>query len=1046
MSRPVLGVFFALAILAAPAQTAERHFEDAALHAVQFVDGQEGWAAGDEGVIWHTINGGKNWERQPSGVNASLRSVCFLNPYTGWIAGREELTIREPGGTVPRSFGILLFTNDGGLSWRQAAFHSLPGLNCVRFLNVKTGFAAGDATEQFPTGVFRTADCGRTWKPVPGPRVPGWLAMGLQDEQNAAFAGPWSRLGTFSGQEIGPADVDMLGPRAIRDLRLAGNDAVAVGQGGLVLLSRNNGGARWIYADLQLSTNLRNDWDFHAASWVGDQIWVVGRPGCALLHSSDRGQTWEVLFTGQPLPLNGLFFSDRDHGWAVGELGTILATVDGGKTWKVQQRGGQRAGALFIHSRSSGLPLDTVAVLGERDGYLTTAVQVTAPDPSSASLDQARLPLRLAAAARMVGGAAGEMFWQFPLPQHLARADEPEILQAWNRQNAERFSETLLRHLVLTLRIWRPDVVITDFPDGKTSGWTSDSLVAKAIQEAYKQAADEKAFFDQLSLGLQPWSVSKLYARWPSPAGAEVAVDLTEPNQRLSGTPRDFAEPAAALLTDQVLPTRRFFHLLASRLEGAANHHQLMQGLNLSAGGTARREQRAIGEPDLKWLQGVRLRRNLEAIAQKPDGSLTNPDQLLAEIGPMLSQMPDDQAPAAALALAASYARSGQWKMAREIYRLVTCRFPTYPGAIDAYRWLVRYDSSSETRRIRESGQRVILAKSEFQRVPIELSQIPGSGLRQVGATQKGGVRVKGKTEGIIATISEPSEIRQWNENCLKMGDQLAAFGSAFANDPGIQFCLQAARRNLGEFEQARQWYTQFRRDAAAGPWRDAAAAELWLLNRTGPPPKPVAICWKTSARPYLDGQFDDNCWKDMKPINLKNAVNDTIKDYPTQAWLAYDNEFLYLALRCRNPAGRQIEPVKARPHDADLRPFDRVSLLLDLDRDYSTYFQLQVDQRGCVCDDCWGDQSWNPLWYVTVHSEPTSWQIEAAIPLTELTGDPVTVGKSWAFNIVRIIPGRGVQALSTPADVQPRPEGMGLLIFNEGSSRSESRKPENRK
>jgi photosystem II stability/assembly factor-like uncharacterized protein/tetratricopeptide (TPR) repeat protein len=1037
------GIIFAAAILTTSVQSAERHFEDAALNAVQFVDPQEGWAVGDAGTIWHTINGGKNWERQPSGVSASLRSICFLNPYTGWIAGRDELPDGDSGGTSPRSLGVLLFTKDGGLSWRQTTLNSLPGLNCVRFLNVKTGFVAGDATEQFPTGVFRTTDTGRTWKPIPGPRMPGWLAMDFPDESNAALAGPWSRLGTLRGQEIGPADVDMLGPRAVRNLKLAGNDAVAVGQGGLVLLSRNTGGARWTYADLQLPTNLRNDWDFHAASWIGDHIWVVGRPGCALLHSSDRGQTWEVLNTNQPLPLNGMFFSDQAHGWAVGELGTILATVDGGKTWKVQQRGGQRAAALFIHSRPSGLLLDTIALLGGQDGYITVAVQVTGPDPNSASMDQAGLPLRLAAANRKVGGAAGEMFWQFPLPQHLVRADERQILQAWDRLHSERSSEALLRHLVLTLRTWRPDVVITDSPEAKVGGWTSDALLAQALQEAFKQAADEKAFSDQLTLGLQPWSVSKLYARWPSQEGAEVAIDLNDPSPRLSGTPRDFAEPAAALLTDQTLPTRRFFHLLASRIDGAANHHQLMQGLSLAAGGTARREQPLLMEPSDEWLQGTRLRRNLETMAQKPANSLTGPDQLLAQVGPMLSQMPEDQAPAAAMALGNAYARMGQWKMAREIYRLVINRFPTYLGAIDAYRWLVRYDCSGETRRLRELTQQVILTKSD-KVVSEELLSLPASGIQQISAIMKG--EVKRKTEGIVATLSDPIETRKWNENCLKMGDQLAAFGPAFANDPSIQFCLQAVHRNLGEFEQARDWYTKFRRDAAPGPWREAAAAELWLLNRSGPPPKPVAICWKTPTRPYLDGQFDDECWKDMKPINLKNAVGDTLKEFPTEAWLAYDKEFLYLALRCRHPEGRRIEPVKTRPHDADLRTYDRVGLLLDLDRDYSTYFHLQVDQRGCVCDDCWGDPGWNPHWYVTVHSESTSWQVEAAIPLVEMTSDPVTVGKSWACNIVRTIPGRGVQALSTPADVQPRPEGMGLLIFNERPSGADARKSENRK
>ena len=49
---------------------------------------------------------------------------------------------------------------------------------------------------------------------------------------------------------------------------------------------------------------------------------------------------------------------------------------------------------------------------------------------------------------------------------------------------------------------------------------------------------------------------------------------------------------------------------------------------------------------------------------------------------------------------------------------------------------------------------------------------------------------------------------------------------------------------------------------------------------------------------------------------------------------------------------------------------------------------------------------------------------------MVELTGDPPTVGRAWACNVVRVLPGRGVQAWSTPADAEPRPEGMGLMLF----------------
>jgi hypothetical protein len=112
------------------------------------------------------------------------------------------------------------------------------------------------------------------------------------------------------------------------------------------------------------------------------------------------------------------------------------------------------------------------------------------------------------------------------------------------------------------------------------------------------------------------------------------------------------------------------------------------------------------------------------------------------------------------------------------------------------------------------------------------------------------------------------------------------------------------------------------------------------------------------------------------------------------------------------------------------------VSLLLDLDRDYATCYHLQIDRRGCVCDDCWGDLGWDPRWFVAVRDDGAEWRAEAAVPLFELTGEVVTVGRAWAANVVRVLPGRGLQAWSAPADVQPQPEGMGLLMFSEAPRR----------
>jgi hypothetical protein len=236
--------------------------------------------------------------------------------------------------------------------------------------------------------------------------------------------------------------------------------------------------------------------------------------------------------------------------------------------------------------------------------------------------------------------------------------------------------------------------------------------------------------------------------------------------------------------------------------------------------------------------------------------------------------------------------------------------------------------------------------------------------------------------------------------------------------------------------------------------WWDSSIRELLLYSGSFAPPRPLLNCAQTESRPFLDGKLDDPCWQDVKPVVLRNAhaadkgdrADDVAAEFPTEVYLTYDKDYLYLALRCRHPAERYVPPVKVRPRDADLRAFDRVSILLDVDRDYASYYHLQVDQRGCVCEECCQDgcrdRSWNPRWFVACHSEKDVWQIEAAIPFAELTGDPVTLGKAWACNVVRVVPGRGVQAFSLPADVEPRPEGMGLLMFTTDPRRTAQMPP----
>jgi photosystem II stability/assembly factor-like uncharacterized protein len=68
----------------------------------------------------------------------------------------------------------------------------------------------------------------------------------------------------------------------------------------------------------------------------GERGWVVGTSG-AVLATVDGGKTWRSQSSPTEEFLADVYFSaDGQRGWAVGAGGTVIATVNGGRTWGVQ--------------------------------------------------------------------------------------------------------------------------------------------------------------------------------------------------------------------------------------------------------------------------------------------------------------------------------------------------------------------------------------------------------------------------------------------------------------------------------------------------------------------------------------------------------------------------------------------------------------------------------------------------------------------------------------------------------------------------------------
>src|SRR5262249_49159322 len=149
----------------------------------------------------------------------------------------------------------------------------------------------------------------------------------------------------------------------------------------------------------------------------GNEVWVAGSPGTRVLHTLDGGRTWQVHATGQSVPLTDIAFVGSKQGWAVGSLGTILATKDGGRTWHRQRGGGTRVALLALFSEGDALPLELFARFSGNDGYLGVAELLTRRDVEPGQLAIDNLPERAQAALSAVGGSSAHTAWAFPSRQ-----------------------------------------------------------------------------------------------------------------------------------------------------------------------------------------------------------------------------------------------------------------------------------------------------------------------------------------------------------------------------------------------------------------------------------------------------------------------------------------------------------------------------------------------------------------------------------------------------------------------------------------------------
>lgn len=270
------------------------------LHAIEFIDEKKGWAGGTNGSLIATDDGGATWKRAAFPTRDAIRDIVFTDARNGWLLC--ERSDRPGNGAGNASY--LLKTEDGGTSWTQLEFTASID-RMVRIVAAPSGegFAVGE---------------GGSLAGIPfGIRVPAKIGLPVRF---LILAGAW----------IGPSRI------------------VLVGGGGTSIVSDDLGSTWQVSRSTEDLSETRLSSVYFSSATTG---WAVGNNG-TILTSVNGGRSWAPAKRAASDHLLDVRFVDGRTGFAVGENGTILRSDDSGANWaRVKSPTPHRLGRLAFAGR-----------------------------------------------------------------------------------------------------------------------------------------------------------------------------------------------------------------------------------------------------------------------------------------------------------------------------------------------------------------------------------------------------------------------------------------------------------------------------------------------------------------------------------------------------------------------------------------------------------------------------------------------------------------------------------------------------------------------
>ncbi|VAW61143.1 hypothetical protein MNBD_GAMMA08-272, partial [hydrothermal vent metagenome] len=297
-------------------------------------DGKNIWIVGDNGLILHSSDGGKNWQQQSIGAATATQSIDQkqTSDNSSWSFFKQAHAADKIDKTKTQA-KTLAKNNEQKRPTRSTI--KKRQLDKLKKDSKKPTASSNSNLSPTPpappTPALEESNSKLKSSNTPDPST-NLNAVHFSDALNGWVVGDrgtilhtvdggnsWATQTSGSSRSLN--SVQFL-DKGLRGWAVGNGTILHTADGGKSWAAQTSGASSWLTSVQFLDKGLRG--------------WTVGNGG-TILHTADGGKSWAAQTSGASSWLTSVQFLDKGlRGWAVGDEGTILHTVDGGKSWAAQ--------------------------------------------------------------------------------------------------------------------------------------------------------------------------------------------------------------------------------------------------------------------------------------------------------------------------------------------------------------------------------------------------------------------------------------------------------------------------------------------------------------------------------------------------------------------------------------------------------------------------------------------------------------------------------------------------------------------------------------